>query len=242
MKMILSLTLGDIKNIRRDGMLLMTLLAPLLLAAVLRLGVPPLRELVLAAAGFDISEHYPFAMGFLALMTPMMLGIMAGFILLDERDENLLSYYAVTPLTKAGYFFYRISAPVILGFFLTFVLLGFVGLAPLNYARLIPVVFMASLEGPMFALLLGVFAANKVEGLAISKALGVTFMAPLAGYLLESNWHLLAGIFPPYWVTQAFLAAGGPNWGWYIFYTGAGLILHLLAVWVLLKKFASRSS
>lgn len=241
MKKILSLSLGDVKNVRRDGLLVISLLAPLLLAGVMRFGIPPLRDFLVDFAAFDIAEHYAFAMSFLVLMTPMMLGFMTGFILLDERDENLLSYYAVTPLTKIGYFYYRISIPVIMGFFLSFLLVRLVNLTQVDYLKMIPVVFMASLEGPMYALLLGAFAANKVEGLAISKALGIIFAAPLAGYLLESRWHLLAGIFPPYWVTQAFLAAG-ENSGWYYFYTFAGLLIHILAVLALLKKFAARAS
>lgn len=92
----------------------------------------------------------------------------------------------------------------------------------------------------MLALFLGTFAANKVEGLALSKAMGITFMAPLAGYLVEGNWHLLGGFFPPYWVTQAFLAAGGGDG--YVFYTVGGLFVHALAVCVLVKKFAARAS
>ncbi len=241
MKKILALSLGDLKNIRRDGLLIMSLLAPLLLAAAMRFGIPPLRDFLVTAAAFDLAEHYAFAMSFLALMTPMMVGFLSGFILLDERDENLLAYYAVTPLTKSGYFYYRMSFPVVLGFFLTFLLVSIVGLTEVHYLKLIPVVFMASLEGPMFALILGAFAANKVEGLAISKALGVIFLAPLAGYLLENNWHLLAGVFPPYWVTQAFLAAGSAP-GWYTFYTLTGLLIHILAVWALLKKFTVRAT
>ncbi len=240
MRKIITLSISDFKNIRRDGLLIMSLLGTVLFAAAMRYGMPPLKDFLVSAAAFDLTEHYAFAMSFVVLMTPMMLGLLAGFILLDERDENILAYYAVTPLTKTGYFYYRMASPVVLGFFLTFLLLRFVDLTEVNYVRLIPVIFMASLEAPMFALFLGAFAANKVEGLAISKALGITFMAPLAGYLVASDWHLLAGIFPPYWVTQAFLAAEGS--GRYAFYTGVGLAFHLLVVYVLLKKFTARAS
>jgi fluoroquinolone transport system permease protein len=236
-KKVLSLALGDLKNIRRDGLLLLSLLAPLLFAATMRFGLPLLRDFLFQRTGLDLAEHYSFAMSFLTLMTPMMLGLLAGFILLDERDENLLNYYAVTPLTKTGYFLYRMAAPVIMGFFLAFLLVGLVGLAPVHYGKLVPVVLMASLEGPMFALILGAYAANKVEGLALSKALGISFLAPLAGYLLESRWHLLAGLFPPYWVTQAFLASSQSQ-AWYAFYTGTGLLYHLLVVYALLRKFS----
>jgi fluoroquinolone transport system permease protein len=240
MRKMITLSLGDLKNIRRDGILILSLLGPVLLAPVLRFGLGPFTGFLQDLVGLDLSLHYPFIMSFLALLTPMMLGILAGFIILDERDENILTYYAITPLTKTGYLLYRILAPVVLGFGLTYLLLAFVGLTELNYLRLFPVIFMASLEAPMLALFLGAFAANKVEGLAVSKAMGITFMAPLAGYLVESNWQLLAGLFPPYWVTQAFLAAGGGEG--YVFYTLGGLLVHGLAIWILVKKFAARAT
>lgn len=240
MRKIISLSLGDFKNIGRDGILIMSLLGPVLLAPLLRFGLVPFTGLLQDLAGLDLSPHYPFIMSFLALLTPMMLGMLAGFLILDERDENILTYYAITPLTKTGYLLYRILAPVVLGFGLTYLLLAFVGLTELNYLKLFPVIFMASLEAPMLALFLGAFAANKVEGLALSKAMGITFMAPLVGYLVDSNWQLVAGFFPPYWVTQAFLAAAGGEG--YLFYTLGGLALHVLAICLLLRKFAARAS
>jgi fluoroquinolone transport system permease protein len=240
MRKIITLSLGDLKNIRRDGILMLSLLGPLLLAPLLRFGLVPFTGLLQELTGLDLSLHYPFIMSFLALLTPMLLGIMAGFLILDERDANILTYFAITPLTKTGYFYYRILAPVVLGFGMTYLLIAFVGLTELNYLKLFPVILMASLEAPMLALFLGSFAANKVEGLAYSKAMGITFMAPLAGYLVESKWHLLAGIFPPYWVTQAFLAAGGGEG--YAFYTLGGLLVHALAIHALVRKFAAKAS
>jgi fluoroquinolone transport system permease protein len=240
MRKIITLSLGDLNNIRRDGILILSLLGPILLAPLLRFGLVPFTGLLQGLVGLDLSLHYPIIVSFLALLTPMLVGILAGFLILDERDENILTYYAITPLTKTGYLFYRTLAPVVLGFGMTYLLIAFVGLTELNYLRLFPVIFMASLEAPMLALFLGTFAANKVEGLAVSKAMGITFMAPLAGYLVESNWHLLGGLFPPYWVTQAFLAAGGGEG--YVFYTVVGLFVHVLAIYILVRKFAARAS
>lgn len=50
----------------------------------------------------------------------MLLGILAEFIILDERDDHLLEYYAITPLQKSGYLGYRLLMPVIISFIFSF--------------------------------------------------------------------------------------------------------------------------
>lgn len=236
MKKIATLLKGDIKNIRRDALLLVNIIAPALLALFLRFGLPWISMLLLSRLQFDLTAHYPFILSFMALFTPFMMGALAGFILLDDRDSNILMYLSVTPLSKRGYLLYRTAAPSILSFFLTFAMLAFANLAPVNYVSLIPVVFMASTETPIAALFLGTFASNKVEGLALMKGLGILFFAPVAGYLIKSKLQLLAGIFPTYWVTQSFLASAQPGTG-YWFYMLSGLAVHYLYFVYFLQRF-----
>ena len=52
---------------------------------------------------------------------------------------------------------------------------------------------------PLVALFLGAYAANKVQGFALQKALGVLLIAPFIGTLLPMPWRLLIGLVPTYW-------------------------------------------
>lgn len=224
-KRFVALARGDARNITRDGILLLVTLAPLILAAVIRWGVPPLAEYLRQRTGFDLSQHYPFLIGFLTLVPPMMFGMVTGFILLDERDEEILTYISVTPMSRSGFVWYRMAGPVLVSFAFFLIFLRFTGLVPPDPVRDLPVAMLVALEAPLLTLFLAAFAANKVEGLALVKVTGIMFLAPFAGYFIPSRWQLLAGIFPPYWVTKAFVVGDrvGSGFWWYVL---GGLLIH----------------
>ncbi len=67
-----------------------------------------------------------------------------------------------------------------------------VGLVRLGLGVLLPVALLSSLLGPILALLLATFAANKVGGFALMKTLGSVFFIPAAAYFIPSGWQLLA--------------------------------------------------
>lgn len=238
MKKIIALALGDLKHISRDAVLSMSIVAPILLAITVKFIVPWIHELVLVQLSYDLTQDYDFIMSFLVLMTPMMSGMLTGFMILEERDEDLLTYYAVTPLAKSGYMLYRMISPVVISFTLSLVLLKYTSLINLNLLELSPVVFLASLEAPIIALFMATFASNKVEGLALAKVSGLLPFAALVGYIINSNWKLLAGIIPSYWVCQAFLIKNSHSIFW--LYIIIGLIVHVGYIKILLNKFNKR--
>ena len=120
MKRLLALSFGDLKNISRDSMLLIALLVPFILAFLMRPILPFVREVLHRELSFELSEYYGLIMSFLILVTPMMIGMLSGFLILDERDEKILFFYSVTPLSKSGYLLYRVTAPAIVTFVLSF--------------------------------------------------------------------------------------------------------------------------
>jgi len=89
---------------------------------------------------------------------------------------------------------------------------------------------------PIYALLLVAFAQNKVQGLALTKALGVIQWPPMIAYFVESGWQLALGIFPTYWPLKFFWVhqAGEAN-AW--IYLPVGLAYQFLVLAVLLRRF-----
>jgi fluoroquinolone transport system permease protein len=229
---------ADFKNITRDEVLLYMPLVPLLLGFLLRFGMPPLREALLEH--IDLAVYYPFITAFFLLISPMFIGWVFGFLLLDEKDQHVLAVIRSTPLGSRRFLLYRLGTCTVLGMLLSLVLTGIAGLAPFHAAWGLPLLFMAALEGPLLALFLGSFADNKVQGLALGKLAGFFFMGPFVTLFVASNWHLLGGLSPSYWVTQAYLSGleGSPM---YAFYLGAGMVIHLGLLWLLLRCFAKRA-
>lgn len=205
MKKLLTLTLGDMKNILRDPMLLLSMLAPVLLTMAIRYGLPFAQEFAYLQFTFDLSVYYVFIISFAMTLCPLMIGMLTGFILLDERDENLISYFSITAIGRKGYLLYRLCLPFLLSCLFTFLFLLFAGIIEFQLS-FIPIILLVSLNAPLITLFLGVFADNKVEGLALSKLAGFIVIAPIIAYFVDHPLAYLTGVLPPYWAAEAYLA------------------------------------
>lgn len=65
---------------------------------------------------FDITQYSIGIAGFFILLPPLLYGIVAGFIILNECDAGVLQYLMVTHF-RGGYLLYRISMPALVVFF-----------------------------------------------------------------------------------------------------------------------------
>jgi fluoroquinolone transport system permease protein len=82
-----------------------------------------------------------------------------------------------------------------------------VPLAGLSETSLPQVVLSASVAAPLapiYALFLGTFAANKVQGFALAKAIGVVFVPCVAAYFVTGPWQSAFGLLPHYWPLKVF--------------------------------------
>ncbi len=236
---ILAFGANDARNVRRDSMLLTFLLAPLLAVVVLRLAVPLVAAYLDRRYGFDLTPYYPLLLSLFVLGLPGGFGSLAGFMILDERDDDTLTALRVTPASMSGYATYRISTAITLSFLYTLGCISLTGLAPGSLLpALIPAALLAGLFSPLVASVLATLANNKVEGLALGKAFGVFILGPLAAYFINPAWQLLFGILPTYWPAKAFwVAAEGGNYWPYIL---VGVLYHLLLLVLLLRGFKNR--
>ncbi|MFH1853131.1 MAG: hypothetical protein ABIA75_12385 [Candidatus Neomarinimicrobiota bacterium] len=231
-------TLGpvDARSIWRDSLLQWMLVIPILPALVVRWGVPELTRWLQLEFAFDLTQYYPLMMSFFLLFIPMLVGIVIGFLLIDERDDRTLAALRVTPLRLTDYLAYRIALPLLLSVILTAICFPLAGLVEFPLLPLVFLSAMSGLEGPIAALVLAVFASNKVVGLALFKGFSIFFFAPLAVFFVDSNWQLLAGIMPTYWPVKAFwqLYLHQPDWPLYFI---AGVLVHAGVLVLLLRKF-----
>lgn len=232
--------LNDLKSIRRDSLLLYMIIVPPLMAPLVRLILPWLTTRASEGFGVDLVPYHPMLLSFFfVLQIPLLFGVLVGLLVLDERDDDTLTALRVTPISMTGYALYRGGAAVLLSAFYVLVALPLTGLMPASVLpALVPISLLSGMLAPIFALTLAGFAANKVEGLALMKALGILLLGPFAAYFIDSNWQLLIGVLPTYWPAKAFWVAseGGNYWPYVI----VGALYSLALVTLLLRRFRAK--
>jgi fluoroquinolone transport system permease protein len=232
-RLIRALLRTDLRKLARDPVLLVGALLPIVLAVVLRVAVPAL-ELTLAAVPFDLGPHRTTIAAGAMVISVMMSGWIVGFMLLEERTQQMLPALGVTPLTRRGFLLWRLSLPIAIALLggLLLVGLGRTGMA--DVGRAIAAVALLAAWAPGFALMLVAFADNEVEGLALAKFGGLVSMLPLVTLYVDGPWVWVAGMLPPFWAVQ--LLAGGPWW-----LLGPGVAMSGLWLWWMLRRFAARA-
>jgi len=229
----------DYKLLKGDPMLILSMAVPFILWALMQFLVPWIIELVLEQWNFDLSPYYRQAGTFFLMLIPMMMGMVYGFVLLDERDGGIITAIAVTPTGKTGYLKLRLGIPMAasLVFILLFVLLlDLRGI--LDILQLVLISMVISSQSLILLLFLGAFADNKVMGLAISKGFGILLVGPLLDYVLPPplNW---AGAYSPlFWASRALLSENTGVFWLNLFIT---ILFHILLIWILFRKFRARS-
>jgi fluoroquinolone transport system permease protein len=205
------------------------------MALLIRWGVPILRTYLIARFQFDLHPYYPLLMSFGLLMTPMLAGIVVGFLLLDQRDDQTLIALQVTPLTIGGYFAYRVTVPTVLSCGVTMAMFPLAGLLHLSPFALIAASLGSCLLAPIYALFLGAFASNKVQGFALSKAVGVLLVPPFVAYFIDSPWQILFGLDPLYWPAKVlWLVDSNAGSAW--LYWLVGISVQLVVLRLLMRR------
>lgn len=222
----------DALRTARDPLLLALALLPPALAVALRLG----RDAALAALAVD--DGATLALAVLLLTTPLMFGFAVALMLLDERDEGVLTAVSMTPAGKAGFLSFRVAGPVAWSALLTAIAVPLAGLTHVAPLRLLALVALCGVQAALMPAFLGAFAANKVEGIALSKVATVFIALGALGVLLPPAQQWLAWASPHYWLVRLLLAPpGGPLLASF----GAGMFVHAAALALCIRRLRRRT-
>ncbi len=239
MKKFIVLLKGDLKNIARDKMLLFILLAPFLMGIVFKYVISFLEVILLNEFSFHLSSYYFLLFIFIIILIPMVSGILAAFLILEDRDQGILAYLSITPLSKNGYLLYRLLISFIISFISVIFAYYILQIIQVKVLFLLAVLMMTALGGPLLVLLITAYADNKVEGFAFAKGAGVLYLLPFTAYFIDSILRYLFAIFPSFWVYKSFQAIDNDS-TIYLLYILFGLLVHLFFISFLLKKFKNR--
>lgn len=224
----------DGRNIFRDPMISVIPFAPVLAAFALSYLIPYVNSL------FNIEEYYPVFAVFIIILSPMLYSMVIGFMLLEDRDEQLLSFISVTPSGKTGYLLRKMIIPLLFSFLVTIIAVPISGFTSVRITLLIFPALVSSCGLPLFALFLAGFANNKVEGLAYAKGSGVLFLTILFAFFIPEPAQYFAGlIFPYYWTARVFetVRLSEINYLRIIIETVIGLSVNLFWTYMFFVKF-----
>lgn len=235
---------NDKKLIFRDRFLVLMSLITILIAVAVRYALP-WADATLISKGLMPSDSIPFAfhdtypmfISFTALYNGGIIsGMVAGFLLLDEKDERTLTALIVTPVPLHHYTLYRFGLAAIFSAVMMFIMLQIIGIALLPVWQLIIFCLSASLVSTIVALFLVLSAQNKVQGFAMGKFTSVAGFIIMGGWFVPETWQWVFGLFPPFLVHKAYwLALEGNNLWWLAL--ALGTLAQLLAIYLMAKKF-----
>lgn len=206
---------ADLRSIWRDPFTRLLVAGPILLVAVVRLAEPVLAGVMAAEAGIRAADHHAAAAAFLLLMVvPFLFGSLLGLLLLDDRDDGILTALRVTPVSLGGYAGYRAGLACALTAVVLVPALPASGLLTVTLPAALPAIALSALLAPLPAFLLAGLAANKVEGMAVLKAMGLPLFAPVLAGFTDASWRWAFAVVPTFWPAEALLRAdaGVPTW------------------------------
>lgn len=240
MKKYHTLFISDIRQAGKDPVLMVGIVAPLALLILSRIGFPVAADWLMNRYAFDLNAYSSFVAIFLVMTFPILTGMMTGLLILDERDENIISYYAVTPLMRRGYMVYRLALPSVLCALLSSLYFIASGLSSFQSEH-IYILLLLAIEAPGFALFLASFSSNKVEGLALSKIGGLFIAGPIVAYFIPSPWQFMGAWIPTYWPAKLFFTIEAAHSFNVIVCFIVGLIFHLGLLRIMIRIFIKRA-
>ncbi|WP_297795351.1 ABC transporter permease [Mycobacterium sp.] len=232
---------NDVRGTYRDPLLVMVVVAPIIWTTGVAVLTPRVTVMLARRNGFDLVPYYPLVLtAFLLLTSIIIVGALAGFLVLDEVDAGTLTALRVTPVPLWTFFAYRAATVLVVTTVYVVTTISFSGLlGPGLVPALIPIGLLAGLSAVVTLLLIIVMAGNKIQGLAMVRALGILIAGlPCLPWFVHSTWNLAFGVLPPYWAAKAFWVAHDHGTWWP--YLAAGVVYNTAIAWLLFGRFRAK--
>ena len=234
---------NDIRGTYRDPLLVMIVVAPVIWTTGVALLTPVFTEMLARRYDFDLVPYYPLVLtAFLLLTSIIIVGGLGSFLVLDEVDAGTLTALRVTPVPLRDYFGYRAATVVLVTTVYVIATTSFSGLLALGMlSALIPIGLLSGLSAVVCLLLIVAVASNKIQGLAMVRALGMLIAGlPCLPWFIDSAWNLAFGVLPPYWAAKAFWVASDHGTWWP--YVVGGVVYNVAVAWLLLRRFLAKNT
>lgn len=193
---------SELKKIIREPMMALLLFVPLIIPVIFRLLVTFLVPFIGKYVEFDFSLYNHYVLSFVLMLSPMLLSMIVGFSMIDDRDNRMVELISVTPFSKSGYVVLRLAMLATLVLFYSLYSYFVLGIYVISVWTVLYLSVILSLYSAIMGLLLFTVASDKVKALTYAKGLNIIFLFAFVD-LLNIPWmNVLGGFFPPYWITQ----------------------------------------
>ena len=233
MKKISTLIQGDLRQIFRDKTLTFFVFAPLILIVFVRNFVP-----YITLQYPFLQAYHPLIMMFAGIQTAIMFGFITSFIILDEKDENVLQVIRVLPISPFYFILYRLTFATFFSGLGAFLMLYLGGMAYPGLFHSLLLSLQYGLIAPFITLLIATFAKNKVEGMAYFKGVDLLLLLPILSFFVPENFNYLFSVIPSFWTYQLYQASITKEH--VILFFGLGLLVYLLLISILFRQFKKR--
>lgn len=224
---------ADALKLLREPFYFFILTAPIFIGFLMRSVLPWANQAITA---IELVDYYPLVMVVLLLTSPLYYGMVLGLLLLDEKDEDVLTAVLVTPVPLSRYLFARMALYSAASFLLIPLAHEIIDVIDVPLLPLILVALAATFNMALFALLLAYLANNQLEGFAFAKGLGFLILLPAASFFFPGWWQLLLAPLPTYWPVAAYftLASDAGANGFFFF---AILVSLVYQPWVIIQLY-----
>lgn len=193
-----------IRQITTDNMLWAVCFAPILTALLFRFGLTYAETMLCGYFQKQtiLADYYLLFDLWMCLMPSYMLCFASAMVILTERDENMASYMAVTPVGKTGYMISRLIFPAAIGLVYSILLTYIFSLMDWNLVLLSAVSLLLSLSSTAANFLIISFSRNKVEGMAMAKIASLIFLGMVVPFFILSDAQYFAAFLPSFWTAK----------------------------------------
>jgi fluoroquinolone transport system permease protein len=234
---------NDIRGTYRDPLLVMIVVAPVIWTVGVVILTPLFTEMLAERYEFDLVPCYPLVLtAFLLLTSIVIAGGLGAFLVLDEVDAGTLTALRVTPAPLSSFFAYRAGTVMAVTTVYVVATMSLSGmLAPGLIPALIPIGLLAGLSAVVTLLLIVAVASNKIQGIAMVRALGMLIAGlPCLPWFIDSAWNLAFGVLPPYWAAKAFWVASDHGTWWP--HLVVGVVYNVAVAWPLFRRFLAKNT
>jgi fluoroquinolone transport system permease protein len=234
---------NDLRGTYRDPLLVMLVIAPVIWTVGVAVFTPRVADMLAERYDFDLVPYYPLVLtAFLLLTSIIIAGGLAAFLVLEEVDAGTLAALRVTPVPLSTFFGYRAGTVMAVTTVYVIATLSFSGiLEPGLIPALLPIGMVAGLSAVVTLLLIVAVAGNKIQGIAMVRALGMLIAGlPCLPWFIDSAWNLAFGVLPPYWAAKAFWVASAHGTWWP--YLLGGVVYNLAIAWPLFRRFVAKNT
>lgn len=208
-----SFAIVDRRTLLGDRLLLLLVAGVPLVALAVRWLQGPGRAWLQGRYGVDVSPHLP-AVWALALVvhTAAMFGAVAGLLFLEDRDAGVLAPIATTRASLPALLAYRLGATALAT--AGFVVVGLRLAGAEHPAGIVGELLTAVAAGAVAvipAILLACTAHDRVQGMALMKAMGLPLYLPVAWWYVQDPAGWLFAILPTAWAARALWSTSAPT-------------------------------